>query len=82
MLRRITKRSSRVEFFGRRLVKSNGHVMSYGGSAISMASEKSSKGGKKESDNKYSATLNLPSTGFDLRANSAVREPQIQQVIV
>lgn len=27
----------------------------------------------------YSKTVNLPQTGFDMRANSVVREPQLQQ---
>ena len=39
-----------------------------------------SKSGKKEFDNKYSYTLNLPSTAFDQRANSIVREPELQKV--
>jgi isoleucyl-tRNA synthetase len=27
----------------------------------------------------YSKTVNLPATKFDMRANSVVREPQLQQ---
>ncbi len=27
----------------------------------------------------YSKTVNLPQTAFDMRANSVVREPQLQQ---
>lgn len=34
---------------------------------------------KKEDENPYSKTVNLPVTSFDMRANSVVKEPQIQE---
>jgi hypothetical protein len=45
-------------------------------------SEQSKKGGKKggkESEGKYSSTVQLPTTQFSQRANAAQREPEIQQ---
>lgn len=40
-----------------------------------------SKGGRKKDaeESVYSKTVNLPQTKFDMRANSVVREPQLQQ---
>ncbi|EFN52326.1 hypothetical protein CHLNCDRAFT_36907 [Chlorella variabilis] len=39
-----------------------------------------SKGRKKDAEESvYSKTVNLPATKFDMRANSVVREPQLQQ---
>ncbi|KAI7846319.1 hypothetical protein COHA_000156 [Chlorella ohadii] len=40
-----------------------------------------SKGGRKKEaeESVYSKTVNLPQTAFDMRANSVVREPQLQQ---
>ncbi len=41
--------------------------------------QKQKKQRKKEDENPYSKTVNLPVTSFDMRANSVVREPQIQE---
>lgn len=35
--------------------------------------------GKAKEESVYSKTVNLPQTGFDMRANSVVREPQLQK---
>jgi len=47
------------------------------GSNSSNSSSKKNK--KKKEESPYSKTVNLPSTTFDMRANSVVREPQIQE---
>ncbi|KAG0471120.1 hypothetical protein HPP92_015666 [Vanilla planifolia] len=44
-----------------------------------MATRKSSKGSKQETG-KYKHTIDLPKTTFGLRANSVVREPEIQKL--
>ncbi|EYU43948.1 hypothetical protein ABFS82_07G014600 [Erythranthe guttata] len=36
--------------------------------------------GEKQEDGKYKHTIDLPKTGFGLRANSVVREPEIQKL--
>ncbi|KAB1213992.1 Isoleucine--tRNA ligase [Morella rubra] len=43
-----------------------------------MAAKKASEGSKRE-DGKYRHTVNLPDTAFGMRANSSVREPEIQR---
>lgn len=43
------------------------------------ADSKVKKGGK---DNNYSHTLNLPTTSFNQRANSHIREPELQKVFL
>ncbi|MFS7928507.1 hypothetical protein Hanom_Chr04g00321601 [Helianthus anomalus] len=43
-----------------------------------MAAKKESKG-TKQGDGKYKHTVDLPKTTFGMRANSAVREPEIQK---
>ena len=50
---------------------------SFGIKMVSDQSVKAGKGKKKES--KYSKTVLLPVTSFDQRANSAVREPELQK---
>lgn len=35
--------------------------------------------GSKREDGKYRHTVNLPDTAFGMRANSSVREPEIQR---
>lgn len=58
-----------------------------GGQGGSNSSSKNSNGKqqtpkkqrKKEDENPYSKTVNLPVTSFDMRANSVVKEPQIQE---
>jgi isoleucyl-tRNA synthetase len=49
----------------------------------SSGGEKAKTGGKKKKGkddaNPYSKTVNLPVTSFDMRANSVVKEPQIQE---
>ena len=47
------------------------------GNSSSNSSSKKNK--KKKEESPYSKTVNLPSTTFDMRANSVVREPQIQE---
>ncbi|KAJ0601973.1 putative isoleucine--tRNA ligase [Helianthus annuus] len=44
-----------------------------------MAAKKESKG-TKQGDGKYKHTVDLPKTTFGMRANSAVREPEIQKL--
>lgn len=44
-----------------------------------MAAKKAADGGKKE-EGKYKHTIDLPKTTFGLRANSVVREPEIQKL--
>ncbi|XP_078444252.1 tRNA synthetase class I (I, L, M and V) family protein [Wolffia australiana] len=44
-----------------------------------MAAKKEAEG-EKQNEGKYKHTLNLPKTGFSMRANSAVREPEIQKL--
>lgn len=44
-----------------------------------MAAKKAAEGGKKE-EGKYKHTIDLPKTTFGLRANSIVREPEIQKI--
>ncbi|XP_068637235.1 isoleucine--tRNA ligase, chloroplastic/mitochondrial isoform X1 [Aristolochia californica] len=44
-----------------------------------MAAQKASEGSKNE-DGRYKDTVNLPKTNFSMRANSVVREPQIQKL--
>ncbi|KAI7743352.1 hypothetical protein M8C21_003233, partial [Ambrosia artemisiifolia] len=44
-----------------------------------MAAKKDSKG-TKQGDGKYKHTVDLPKTTFGMRANSAVREPEIQKL--
>ncbi|KAG8369963.1 hypothetical protein BUALT_Bualt14G0067800 [Buddleja alternifolia] len=44
-----------------------------------MAAKGKSEGGKQE-DGKYKHTIDLPKTAFGLRANSVVREPEIQKL--
>lgn len=38
-----------------------------------------SKPRQKKEENPYSATINLPITGFEMRANAVVREPELQE---
>ncbi|KAJ8565936.1 hypothetical protein K7X08_008512 [Anisodus acutangulus] len=44
-----------------------------------MAAKKRSEGAKQE-DGKYKDTVDLPKTAFGLRANSTVREPELQKI--
>lgn len=44
-----------------------------------MAAKKAAEGAKQE-DGKYKDTVNLPKTSFGMRANSLVREPEIQKL--
>ncbi|XP_010547028.1 PREDICTED: isoleucine--tRNA ligase, chloroplastic/mitochondrial [Tarenaya hassleriana] len=44
-----------------------------------MAAKKAAEGEKQE-DGKYKHTVDLPKTGFGMRANSLVREPEIQKL--
>lgn len=44
------------------------------------AASKKGNAAKGEKENKYSSTLNLPTTSFNQRANSQVREPELQKV--
>ncbi|KAG6668104.1 isoleucine--tRNA ligase, chloroplastic/mitochondrial [Carya illinoinensis] len=46
-----------------------------------MAAKKASEGAKQE-DGKYKHTVDLPKTTFGMRANSLVREPEIQKIWV
>ncbi|KAH6816637.1 tRNA synthetase class I L [Perilla frutescens var. frutescens] len=41
---------------------------------------KGKSGGEKQEDGKYKHTVDLPRTAFGLRANSVVREPEIQKI--
>ncbi|CAM9113633.1 unnamed protein product, partial [Ectocarpus fasciculatus] len=43
------------------------------------AASKKGNAAKGEKENKYSSTLNLPTTSFNQRANSQVREPELQK---
>lgn len=36
--------------------------------------------GTKQEDGKYKHTVDLPKTAFGMRANSSVREPEIQKI--
>lgn len=44
-----------------------------------MAAKKRSEGAKQD-DGKYKDTVDLPKTAFGLRANSTVREPELQKI--
>jgi len=44
-----------------------------------MAAKKASEGEKQE-DGKYKQTVDLPKTGFGMRANSLTREPELQKL--
>ena len=43
------------------------------------AKQQTSPRKKKKEESPYSSTVNLPTTSFDMRANSIVREPEIQE---
>ncbi|GFZ14016.1 tRNA synthetase class I (I, L, M and V) family protein [Actinidia rufa] len=62
--------SSSDEFYSSSKRRSRGPVM---------AAKKASEGAKQE-EGKYKHTVDLPKTTFGMRANSAVREPEIQKL--
>ncbi|PNH05372.1 Isoleucine--tRNA ligase [Tetrabaena socialis] len=81
--------AAQLQVFGKMFL--NGHIYSLvvmaakagAGAAPAGAGKKGKRAGKEdggeEASGPYSATVRLPATEFSLRANSPVREPQIQQ---
>lgn len=80
MLRkRVGQSSSSSRHLGKRTVSLPWHGASHVRCMASSKDEKNQKMAKSKEENPYSKTVNLPQTTFDMRANSVVKEPQIQE---